>query len=134
MAAVRGWVTSLERYLADFETELLLIVGGSAGTAMQLELAAPARYRSFIAGMLMATSIRPADEAVQVRLFELGNEKAEAATRLRELMGKLKLTVNEDKTRICKVPEGEVDFLGYTRSGGCNCRRPAKPRGGIYLL
>jgi RNA-directed DNA polymerase len=41
--------------------------------------------------------------------------KAEAALHhLREIMGKLKLTVNEDKTRICKVPEGEFDFLGYT--------------------
>jgi hypothetical protein len=40
---------------------------------------------------------------------------AEAALHhLREIMGKLKLTVNEDKTRICKVPEGEFDFLGYT--------------------
>ena len=29
-------------------------------------------------------------------------------------MGKLKLTVNEDKTRICTVPEGEFDFLGFT--------------------
>src|ERR1700730_12637303 len=27
---------------------------------------------------------------------------------------KLKRTVNEEKTRICKVPEGEVDFLEYT--------------------
>src|SRR6202158_529293 len=39
---------------------------------------------------------------------------AEALQRLRELMGTLKLTVNEEKTRVCKVPEGAVDFLGYT--------------------
>jgi RNA-directed DNA polymerase len=39
---------------------------------------------------------------------------AEALQRMRELMGRLKLTVNEEKTRICKVPEGEFDFLGYT--------------------
>ena len=38
----------------------------------------------------------------------------EALQRLREIMGKLKLTINEEKTRICKVPEGEFDFLGYT--------------------
>jgi group II intron reverse transcriptase/maturase len=38
----------------------------------------------------------------------------EALQHLREIMGKLKLTVNEEKTRICKVPEGEFDFLGYT--------------------
>src|ERR1019366_9072804 len=40
---------------------------------------------------------------------------AEAALHhLREIMGKLKLTVNEDKTRVCTVPDGEFDFLGYT--------------------
>jgi RNA-directed DNA polymerase len=38
----------------------------------------------------------------------------EALSRMREIMGRLKLTVNEEKTRICKVPEGEFDFLGYT--------------------
>jgi RNA-directed DNA polymerase len=38
----------------------------------------------------------------------------EALRRMRELMGKLKLTVNEEKTRICRVPQGAFDFLGYT--------------------
>ncbi len=38
----------------------------------------------------------------------------EALQWMRAIMGKLKLTVNEEKTRICKVPEGEFDFLGYT--------------------
>ena len=36
----------------------------------------------------------------------------EALRRLRELMSKLKLTVNEDKTRICTVPEGDVRLPG----------------------
>jgi RNA-directed DNA polymerase len=38
----------------------------------------------------------------------------EALSRMREIMSKLKLTANEEKTRICKVPEGQFDFLGYT--------------------
>jgi group II intron reverse transcriptase/maturase len=38
----------------------------------------------------------------------------EALQRMREIMGRLKLTVNEEKTRICRIPEGEFDFLGYT--------------------
>ena len=38
----------------------------------------------------------------------------EALQHLRAIMARLKLTVNEDKTRICKVPQGEFDFLGYT--------------------
>jgi group II intron reverse transcriptase/maturase len=37
----------------------------------------------------------------------------EALQRMRGLMGKLKLTVNEEKTRICRVPEEEFEFLGY---------------------
>jgi len=38
----------------------------------------------------------------------------EALLRMREIMGKLKLTVNEEKTQLCKIPAAEFDFLGYT--------------------
>src|SRR5260370_16378553 len=48
-----------------------------------------------------------------VILCRRGNAEA-ALHHLREIMGKLKLTVNEEKTSICKVPEGEFDFLGFT--------------------
>src|SRR3979411_3069713 len=48
-----------------------------------------------------------------VILCRRGNAEA-ALHRLRDIMGKLKLIVNEDKTQICKVPEGEFDFLGFT--------------------
>jgi group II intron reverse transcriptase/maturase len=48
-----------------------------------------------------------------VILCRKGNAEA-ALQQLREIMGRLRLTVNEEKTRICKVPEGEFDFLGYT--------------------
>ncbi|UPT62595.1 MAG: group II intron reverse transcriptase/maturase [Hyphomonadaceae bacterium JAD_PAG50586_4] len=37
-----------------------------------------------------------------------------ALQHLRAIMGKLKLTVSEEKTRICSVPESSFDFLGYT--------------------
>jgi RNA-directed DNA polymerase len=43
-----------------------------------------------------------------------GGKAEEALHWMHELMGKLKLTVNAEKTRICKVPEGEFDFLGFT--------------------
>jgi len=38
----------------------------------------------------------------------------EALTTMRGIMGKLKLTVNGTKTRVCKLPEEKFDFLGYT--------------------
>jgi RNA-directed DNA polymerase len=39
---------------------------------------------------------------------------ASALATMREMMSKLRLTVNENKTRVCKLPEEEFDFLGYT--------------------
>src|SRR5271154_6070305 len=38
----------------------------------------------------------------------------EAMVVMREMMSKLKLTVNETKTRLCHLPEETFDFLGYT--------------------
>ena len=43
-------------------------------------------------------------------------------------MSKLKLTVNEKKTRVCNLPEEKFDFLGYT-FGRCYSMR----RGRVYL-
>jgi RNA-directed DNA polymerase len=38
----------------------------------------------------------------------------DALATMRRIMQKLKLTVNETKTRVCKLPEEKFDFLGYT--------------------
>ncbi len=38
----------------------------------------------------------------------------EASKWMRSIMTKLKLTVNEDKTRLCRIPDESFDFLGYT--------------------
>ncbi len=38
----------------------------------------------------------------------------EALGMMRNMMSRLKLTVNESKTRVCRLPEEKFDFLGYT--------------------
>jgi RNA-directed DNA polymerase len=38
----------------------------------------------------------------------------EALVLMRNMMLKLKLTVNESKTRVCRLPEEKFDFLGYS--------------------
>jgi group II intron reverse transcriptase/maturase len=38
----------------------------------------------------------------------------EALVAMRNMMSRLKLTVNESKTRVCRLPEEKFDFLGYT--------------------
>lgn len=73
----RGWVTNLERYIADLETELVLTVGGIAGTAIPFDLEAPATYRGFLAVMLAAAPTRPAGQAVDVRMIELTKRNPE---------------------------------------------------------
>jgi hypothetical protein len=50
-------------------------------------------------------------------------EQAHAA--MRDMMSRLKLTVNETKTKLCRVPEETFDFLGYT-FGRCYSRRTGR--------
>jgi len=38
----------------------------------------------------------------------------QALAAMRDMMQKLKLTVNEQKTHACRLPEDKFDFLGYT--------------------
>jgi RNA-directed DNA polymerase len=56
----------------------------------------------------------------------VGAEQALAA--MRTMMSKLKLTVNESKTRVCYLSKDKFDFLGYT-FGRCYSMR----RGRVYL-
>jgi hypothetical protein len=42
------------------------------------------------------------------------NRAEEARVRMEIMMQKLRLTVNQQKTRICRVPAESFDFLGYT--------------------
>jgi RNA-directed DNA polymerase len=48
-----------------------------------------------------------------------------ALATMRDMMTKLKLTVNETKTRVCKLPEEKFDFLGYT-FGRCYAPRTGR--------
>ncbi len=45
----------------------------------------------------------------------------DAMAAMRGIMEKLKLTVNEDKTHLCRIPQEHFDFLGYT-FGRCYSR------------
>jgi len=49
----------------------------------------------------------------------------EAMRGMRSMMSKLRLTVNETKTRLCRVPEASVNFLGYT-IGRCHSPRTGR--------
>ena len=52
-------------------------------------------------------------------------EAEQALTVMRSMMSRLKLTVNETKTRVCHLPAETFDFLGYT-IGRCYSPRTGK--------
>jgi len=51
-----------------------------------------------------------------------GDRVDKALSTMRELMPKLKLTVNESKTRVCCSPEERFDFLGYSFGRCCSTK------------
>jgi RNA-directed DNA polymerase len=55
----------------------------------------------------------------------------QAMTAMRDMMAKLKLTVNETKTRLCRLPEETFNFLGYT-IGRCYSRKTGRAYLGTY--
>ncbi len=52
----------------------------------------------------------------------------DALEAMREMMRRLKLTVNETKTHVCRLPAGSFDFLGYTFG-----RMYSRRTGGAYI-
>jgi len=54
-----------------------------------------------------------------------GNGAETALEAMRRMMTRLKLTVNEEKTRTCRIPDGKFDFLGYT-FGLCYSRKTGR--------
>jgi RNA-directed DNA polymerase len=55
----------------------------------------------------------------------------EALAIMRTIMTKLKLTVNETKTRVCKLPDEKFDFLGYT-FGQCRSSKTGRAYLGTF--
>jgi RNA-directed DNA polymerase len=54
----------------------------------------------------------------------------EAMTVMRDMMSRLRLTVNETKTRLCRGPDEPFNFLGYT-IGRCYSRKTGAPYIGV---
>ena len=53
------------------------------------------------------------------------DQAREAMVAMRQMMERLKLTVNEDKTHLCQLPQERFDYLGYT-IGRCYSRKTGK--------
>jgi RNA-directed DNA polymerase len=80
--------------------------------------------RKGLEGRLRARIVAYADDLV----ICCKGPAAHALEAMRSLMSQIKLVVNEEKTRVCRVPEETFDFLGYTFG---RCYSPTTGR--VYL-
>jgi hypothetical protein len=80
------------------------------------------RWMNELRGLAMATREQRIERAREL-LSALGKRSApgcckgdveEALAQMRWMMQRLKLTINEAKTRVCQLPHERFDFLGYT--------------------
>ncbi len=55
-----------------------------------------------------------------------GDAAVAALDAMRQMMTRLRLTVNEEKTRTCRLPDDKFDFLGYT-FGRCYSPKTGRP-------
>ncbi len=67
---VTHWIENLEKFVADYETELQLVVGGTAETVLPFDPDNPAAYQAYIDLMQAAESARPASDAVRARILD----------------------------------------------------------------
>jgi hypothetical protein len=86
MIKVNNKLKHLARTLADWAADKSVVLGWKM---LGLERSLGSRIVTYADDLVILCRKGKAEEALQ---------------RLREIMGKLKLTVNEEKTRICKVP------------------------------
>ncbi len=93
----------------ELEVELGMI--GKAGIGRTMSGQNPAGHRGNDGGMSVHGD--PTQHADDFVICCRGTAEA-AMTVMRGMMTKLKLTVNETKTRLCHLPDDAFDFLGYT--------------------
>jgi RNA-directed DNA polymerase len=81
------------------------------------------RHRDEKGGISQGSPLSPLLANLYMRRFELDADDlvicckgsaAQALEAMRSVMTQIKLTVNEEKTRVCRVPNETFDFLGYT--------------------
>ena len=75
------------------------------------------------------------EQGLQARLVNYADDlviwcrgtAAAALAVMRGMMAKRKVTINEEKTHMCRIPPESLDFLGYT------CGRCSSPKGRVYI-
>ena len=72
-----NWLANLEQYVAEFEVELQLAVGGTAGQNLPFDPGSTSGYRALVAFMLQVAPTRSTSNAVGVQILDRAKKKPE---------------------------------------------------------